>query len=175
VEEYSTPPRHHNTPFSQARIKQNIMSSRLDKSEAVLSTIREHSQSPSPPHSDDNEDAISNSTTLPPGSPSRREDSSNVTIYPDPEKITAETLDEHMYTADNPPLDLFVRTSGVERLSDFMLWQCHQNTDIFFIDCFWPEFDLWHFLPVLVEWQWRQKQREREQMNENSRKRVKQS
>ncbi len=62
-----------------------------------------------------------------------------------------------MFTADNPPLDLLVRTSGVHRLSDFMLWQCHQHTEIAFLDVLWPEFDLWTFLPVLWEWQWRQK------------------
>ena len=62
-----------------------------------------------------------------------------------------------MFTAGMPPLDLLVRTSGVERLSDFMLWQCHQNTDIVFIKCMWPEFDLWTFLPVLVEWQWKRR------------------
>lgn len=76
-------------------------------------------------------------------------------IYPDPEAITPETIASHLYTAGNPPLDLLVRTSGVERLSDFMLWQCHENTDIVFLECLWPEFDLWNFLPVLVEWQWR--------------------
>ena len=79
------------------------------------------------------------------------------------ESITAKTIDSHMYTADCPPLDLFVRTSGVERLSDFMLWQCHQQTQIYFLKCFWPEFDLWNFLPVLVEWQWRMKQKQRDE------------
>ncbi|KAF2200322.1 dehydrodolichyl diphosphate synthase [Delitschia confertaspora ATCC 74209] len=77
--------------------------------------------------------------------------------YPDPESITADTLTSNMFTADNPPLDLLVRTSGVERLSDFMLWQCHEHTSIVFLDCLWPEFDLWNFLPVLVEWQWQRK------------------
>ena len=62
-----------------------------------------------------------------------------------------------MFTANDPPLDLLIRTSGVKRLSDFMLWQCHEDTEIVFLDCLWPEFDLWQFLPVLVEWQWRQK------------------
>lgn len=75
----------------------------------------------------------------------------------DPENITAETLNSHMLTAGAPPLDLLIRTSGVERLSDFMLWQCHQDTSIVFLQCLWPEFDLWQFLPVLVEWQWQQK------------------
>lgn len=77
--------------------------------------------------------------------------------YPDPESITAEILDDNMFTAGLPRLDLLVRTSGVERLSDFMLWQCHQDTEIVFLKCLWPEFDLWTFLPVLVEWQWRRR------------------
>jgi hypothetical protein len=36
-----------------------------------------------------------------------------------------------------------------------MLWQCHQDTEIVFIDCLWPEFDIWKFMPILLEWQWR--------------------
>jgi ditrans,polycis-polyprenyl diphosphate synthase len=79
------------------------------------------------------------------------------TYYPSPEAITSSTLTSHMFTIDNPPLDLLVRTSSVHRLSDFMLWQCHQHTEIAFLDVLWPEFDLWTFLPVLWEWQWRQK------------------
>lgn len=77
--------------------------------------------------------------------------------YPDPECITADILNDHMFTAGLPRLDLLIRTSGVERLSDFMLWQCHQDTEIVFLKCLWPEFDLWTFLPVLVEWQWRRR------------------
>lgn len=76
---------------------------------------------------------------------------------PDPETITAETLTKNTYTSTAPPLDLLIRTSGVQRLSDFMLWQCHEDTEIVFLKTLWPEFDLWHFLPVLLEWQWRQK------------------
>jgi len=82
---------------------------------------------------------------------------------PDPETITAETLTKHMYTCDAPPLDLLVRTSGVSRLSDFMLWQCHEGTEMRFLDILWPEFDLWHFLPVLLEWQWGQKKAREEE------------
>ncbi|OJD26719.1 di-trans,poly-cis-decaprenylcistransferase [Blastomyces percursus] len=76
-------------------------------------------------------------------------------IFLSPETITQQTLTDHMLTAGCPPLDLLVRTSGVERLSDFMLWQCHQSTEIVFLDILWPSFDLWTFLPVLWEWQWR--------------------
>lgn len=76
-------------------------------------------------------------------------------IFLNAENISTQTLNDRMFTADNPPVDLLVRTSGVERLSDFMLWQCHQDTEIVFLDVLWPEFDLWSFLPVLWEWQWR--------------------
>jgi ditrans,polycis-polyprenyl diphosphate synthase len=70
-----------------------------------------------------------------------------------PETISRQILTDHMLTKGTPPLDMLVRTSGVERLSDFMLWQCHENTEIVFLDVLWPEFDLWHFLPVLLGWQ----------------------
>ena len=76
---------------------------------------------------------------------------------PDPENITAATITQHTYTHPAPPLDLLIRTSGVRRLSDFMLWQCHERTEIVFLSCLWPEFDLWHFVPALLEWQWRRK------------------
>lgn len=82
---------------------------------------------------------------------------------PDPETITAEILTKNMYTCDSPPLDLLVRTSGVSRLSDFMLWQCHEGTELRFLDILWPEFDLLHFLPVLLEWQWNQKKAKQEE------------
>ncbi|KAH0611964.1 uncharacterized protein H6S33_010016 [Morchella sextelata] len=72
--------------------------------------------------------------------------------YMDIESITEQTLTDHMFTADCPPLDLLIRTSGVERLSDFMLWQCHKDTEIVFLECLWPDFDLWKFLPILVDW-----------------------
>ena len=77
--------------------------------------------------------------------------------YPDPELIDVAALNAAMHTAGMPPLRLLVRTSGVARFSDFMLWQAHESTDVAFVPCMWPEFDLWRFLPILVEWQWRQR------------------
>lgn len=74
-------------------------------------------------------------------------------VFLSPETITSQTLTHHMFTKDNPPLDLLFRTSGVERLSDFMLWQCHQDTEIVFSDVLWPEFGLWYFLPIMWRWQ----------------------
>lgn len=79
---------------------------------------------------------------------------SSTSLLPNPETITADTISAHLFAPDDPPLNLLIRTSGVERLSDFMLWQCHEDTRIVFLDVLWPEFDLWTFLPVLWEWQW---------------------
>lgn len=74
-------------------------------------------------------------------------------LFISPETISRQTLEDHLFTKGNPPLDILIRTSAVERLSDFMLWQCHENTEIVFLNVMWPEFDLWHFLPVLLGWQ----------------------
>ncbi|KAI1471570.1 Undecaprenyl diphosphate synthase [Daldinia caldariorum] len=153
VDEYTTSPRLTNTPFSQSRITQKIRSNRSKKSDtssAVDSSLDENGVS-------DMDDSMSSTTALDPDSPPLQSTPVKPTRYLNPENITAETINSHTYTAKCPPLDIFVRTSGVTRLSDFMLWQCHENTQIFFLKCLWPEFDLWHFIPILLEWQWRQK------------------
>lgn len=73
----------------------------------------------------------------------------------DIESIDESTMGKHLFTQGCPPLDILIRTSGVRRLSDFMLWQCHQHTTIEFVDVLWPEFDVWHFLPILFNWSWK--------------------
>jgi ditrans,polycis-polyprenyl diphosphate synthase len=147
VEDYSKPLSAQARPFSQTRISQKIRSKNLSTSD--------RSGSPTPSNLSDIDDSMSSTTTLHPESPPN--DTREGVLYPDPETITSETIESHIFTAGDPPLDLLIRTSGVKRLSDFMLWQCHENTELVFLDCLWPEFDLWQFLPVLVEWQWRQK------------------
>jgi ditrans,polycis-polyprenyl diphosphate synthase len=147
VDEYSTPLSAQARPFSQTRITQKIRSKNLD-----ASPLR--ADSPTPSSNSDVDDSFSSTTTLHTDSPNGGGEAS---IYPDPETITTDTIESHLLTAGDPPLDLLVRTSGVKRLSDFMLWQCHEDTELVFLDCLWPEFDLWNFLPVLVEWQWKQK------------------
>ncbi|KAJ5936841.1 dehydrodolichyl diphosphate syntase complex subunit SPAC4D7.04c [Penicillium verhagenii] len=67
--------------------------------------------------------------------------------------VTAETLSARMYTGADPPIDILVRTSGVYRLSDFMLWQCHQDTDIQIVDGLWPDFGVWDLFLVILRWQ----------------------
>lgn len=69
------------------------------------------------------------------------------------EEVTANTLTRHMLTQDSPPLDLWVRTSGERRLSDFLLWQCHEESRIRFIKPAWPEFGPFAFHSLVRKWQ----------------------
>lgn len=171
--EFLAPPPPKNSPFSPSRIRQRILSRQLDGREP-LPTIQDDSPDDAVLTEEDDGDkdvdadedgGDSSSTTLFPDSPKQRprgrESPYLSSKLPNPETITVDTLEKHMYTALDPPLELFVRTSGVERLSDFMLWQCHQDTHLFFLECYWPDLDLQHFVWVLLEWQWRQKQNER--------------
>ncbi|THH00217.1 hypothetical protein EW026_g2284 [Hermanssonia centrifuga] len=70
-------------------------------------------------------------------------------------EITEKDLDAHMMTSmvGSPPVDILVRTSGVKRLSDYLVWQCCEDTQIQFSECYWPDFGLWDFLPILLDYQ----------------------
>jgi ditrans,polycis-polyprenyl diphosphate synthase len=183
VEDYSTPLRPApsangpgRTPFSESHIAHNIRAQTLGSSNPQdTQSDSEYSSAESSAHEDDpalrNDHAsrvyesgssFSSSTTLhlgPQDGPHNKGVAAGNTlngdgpVYMSPENISRQTLTDHMLTKGTPPLDMLVRTSGVERLSDFMLWQCHENTEIVFLDVLWPEFDLWHFLPVLLGWQ----------------------
>lgn len=52
--------------------------------------------------------------------------------------FTKETIESYLDTANLPPLDLIVRTSGEIRLSNFMLWQCAYS-EMIFLDKLWPD------------------------------------
>jgi undecaprenyl diphosphate synthase len=49
-------------------------------------------------------------------------------------------IDSELDTSDLPPLDLMIRTSGEQRLSNFMLWQA-AYAELYFTDMLWPDFD----------------------------------
>ena len=53
--------------------------------------------------------------------------------------ITVETIEANLDTVDLPPLDLLIRTSGEQRLSNFMLWQA-AYAEFWFTDTLWPDF-----------------------------------
>ena len=54
-------------------------------------------------------------------------------------EITAEAIEANLDTADMPPLDLLIRTSGEVRLSNFLLWQS-AYAELYFTDTLWPDF-----------------------------------
>lgn len=57
----------------------------------------------------------------------------------DPSVITADLIAEHLYAPDVPPVDLVIRTSGEQRLSNFMTWEAAYS-ELLFNDKNWPEF-----------------------------------
>lgn len=55
-----------------------------------------------------------------------------------PEEVTAESFEKHLYQPDVPAVDVVVRTSGEQRLSNFMLWRIAYS-EFIFIEKYWPD------------------------------------
>jgi undecaprenyl diphosphate synthase len=58
----------------------------------------------------------------------------------DPSAITAELIGENLDAPDLPDPDLIIRTSGEQRLSNFLLWQAAYS-ELVFVSTYWPDFD----------------------------------
>ena len=56
-----------------------------------------------------------------------------------PEKVDQSTINEHLYTRNLPAVDLLIRTSGEERISNFLLWHI-AYAELYFTDTLWPDF-----------------------------------
>ncbi len=65
-------------------------------------------------------------------------------------EITEETVSKNLYTFDMPDPDLIIRTSGEERLSNFLLYQAAYS-EFYFTDTLWPDFDDKEFDKALEE------------------------
>ena len=63
-------------------------------------------------------------------------------------ELTVDTIAAHLDTADLPPLDLLIRTSGEVRLSNFLLWQA-AYAEMWFTEVLWPDFTLEHLQQAL--------------------------
>ncbi len=63
-------------------------------------------------------------------------------------EVTIESLAAQLDTADLPPLDLLIRTSGEVRLSNFLLWQS-AYAEMLFVDTLWPDFEPAHLRQAL--------------------------
>ena len=73
-----------------------------------------------------------------------------------PEKIDESIINEHLYTRNLPDVDLLVRTSGEQRISNFLLWQI-AYAELYFTNTLWPDFskeDLYH---AIIEYQKRER------------------
>lgn len=67
-----------------------------------------------------------------------------------PESLTDADIAEHLITADLPEPDLFIRTGGEQRISNFLIWQL-AYTELYFTDLLWPEFNA-QALDQAIEW-----------------------
>ena len=73
-----------------------------------------------------------------------------------PAEITPELMARHLYTADLPDPDLVFRTSGEERISNFLLWQT-AYAELYFADVLWPGLTKLDFLRAIHDFQVRQR------------------
>ncbi len=73
-----------------------------------------------------------------------------------PDDITESALSEHIQLADLPAPDLLIRTSGEERISNFLLWQTAYS-EFVFQPVLWPDYDQQHFDEAIQTYQNRQR------------------
>ncbi|MEV4288089.1 polyprenyl diphosphate synthase [Nonomuraea bangladeshensis] len=72
------------------------------------------------------------------------------------ETLTADDLAGHLYTAGQPDPDLVIRTSGEQRMSNFLLWQSAYS-ELYFCEAYWPAFREIDFLRALRSFAARQR------------------
>ncbi|HCY14161.1 MAG TPA: di-trans,poly-cis-decaprenylcistransferase [Gammaproteobacteria bacterium] len=70
--------------------------------------------------------------------------------------VDEELISSYLSTANQPDPDLFIRTGGELRISNFLLWQL-AYTELFFTDALWPDFDEKIFLAALEAYRVRQR------------------
>jgi short-chain Z-isoprenyl diphosphate synthase len=62
--------------------------------------------------------------------------------------LTPELIAKHLYTGGQPDPDLVIRTSGEQRISDFLLWQS-AHSEFYFEEALWPDFRRVDFLRAI--------------------------
>jgi undecaprenyl diphosphate synthase len=73
-----------------------------------------------------------------------------------PEKIDESVINEHLYTQNLPDVDLLIRTSGEQRISNFLLWQI-AYAELYFTNVFWPDFTKQHLYEAIINYQKRER------------------
>ena len=72
------------------------------------------------------------------------------------QEITVKSFGEFLYNKDMPDVDLLIRTSGVHRISNFLLWHIHY-AEIYFSDILWPDFNKDHFMEAISDYSQRKR------------------
>lgn len=72
------------------------------------------------------------------------------------ENIDESVINEHLYTQNLPDVDLLIRTSGEQRISNFLLWQI-AYAELYFTEVLWPDFTKQHLYEALIEYQKRER------------------
>ncbi len=66
-------------------------------------------------------------------------------------RLTTDDIAQHLYTSGQPEPDLIIRTSGEQRLSNFLLWQS-ERSQLYFCEAYWPAFREIDLLRALRGW-----------------------
>jgi undecaprenyl diphosphate synthase len=74
----------------------------------------------------------------------------------DPAAISPDTIADHLYTRGLPDPDLLIRTSGEQRISNFLLWQI-AYAELYFTPTLWPDFSEDEFIQILQDYQRRER------------------
>ena len=73
-----------------------------------------------------------------------------------PEKIDESVINKHLYTQNLPDVDLLIRTSGEQRISNFLLWQI-AYAELYFTNVLWPDFTKDHLYEAIIDYQKRER------------------
>ncbi len=74
----------------------------------------------------------------------------------DPQNIDEQSIAERLYTAAFPDPDLLIRTSGEQRISNFLLWQL-AYTELYVTPVLWPDFSRTHLFEAILDFQSRER------------------
>lgn len=72
------------------------------------------------------------------------------------ESIDQSVINKHLYTHNLPDVDLLIRTSGEQRISNFLLWQI-AYAELYFTPVLWPDFTEQHLSEAILEYQKRER------------------
>ncbi len=71
-------------------------------------------------------------------------------------EITEKIVSDYLYTAGMPEVDMVIRTSGEERLSNFLIWQS-AYAEFWFTQTLWPDFNREEFIRAMLDFQQRKR------------------